>query len=119
MYTVHYLPKYFHFQASLFIIQAVLVGYMSQYYCEKKSLEKELSTLRNDNNTELISSKEEEIQIITRNAYFYATGIAIIAFIVLLNHAWLVFLYETLGMKHRVLFIAAIYEKVLYICIGH
>ena len=69
--------------------------------------------LRNDsNNTELISSKEEEIQIITKNAYLYAVGVAIIAFIILLNHAWLFFLFETLGMKCRVFFIAAIYEKV-------
>ena len=89
------------------------MGYLSQYFCEKNILEKELSRLRNDsNNTELISSKEEEIQIITRNAYLYAAGIAIIAFIILLNHAWLFFLFETLGMKCRVFFIAAIYEKV-------
>ena len=59
----------------------------------------------------MINSKEEEIQIITRNAYLYGAGITIFAFIVLMIHAWGFYLAETLGMKHRVLFIAAIYEK--------
>ena len=106
------MTKFHHFQASLFITQAVLVGNLSQYFCEKNSLEQELSALRNSNNTEGINSKEEEIQIITRNAYLYGTGIAIIAFIIVVDHAWLAFLAERLGMKHRILFIAAIYEKV-------
>ena len=88
------------------------MGNLSQYFCEKNSLEKELSAMRNENNTESIKSKEEEIQIITRNAYLYATGMAIIAFIITLSIAWTFLLSETLGMKHRILFIAAIYEKV-------
>ena len=87
------------------------MGYLSQYFCEKNSLEKELDALRNSNNTELISSKEEELQISTRNAYLYAAGIAIIAFVTSGNIAWLCFLAETLGMRHRILFIGAIYEK--------
>ena len=89
----------------------MLVGVLSQYFCEKNSLEKELTALRIYNNTDLIDSTEKEIQVLTRNAYLYAAGIIIIAFTILLNHAWLFFLSETLGMKHRVLFIAAIYEK--------
>ena len=89
------------------------MGNLSQYFCEKNSLEKELSALKSDNNTEMINSKEEEIQIITRNAYLYGAGIAAIAFTIFLNHAWLFFLFETLGMKCRILFIAAIYEKVI------
>ena len=95
------------------------MGNLSQYFCQKNSLENELSALRNDNNTELIKSKEEEIQIITRNAYLYAAGMAIIAFIITINIAWTFLLSETLGMKHRILFIAAIYEKVIcsYKCI--
>lgn len=92
--------------------QAILVGNLSQYFCEKSSLEKELSALRNSNNTESINSKEEEIQIITRNAYLYAAGITMIAFIITLNIAWTFVFSETLGMKHRILFIAAVYEKV-------
>ena len=88
------------------------MGNISQYFCEKNSLEKELSTLRNSNNTERINSKEEEIQISTRNAYLHAAGIVIIAFIITINIAWTFVLSETLGMKHRILFIAAIYEKV-------
>ena len=88
------------------------MGNLSQYFCEKNSLEKELSTLRNSNNTERINSKEEKIQISTRNAYLYVAGIVIIAFIITINIAWTFVLSETLGMKHRILFIAAIYEKV-------
>ena len=88
------------------------MGNLSQYFCEKNSLEKELSTLRNSNNTERINSKEEKIQISTRNAYLYVAGIVIIAFIITTNIAWTFVLSETLGMKHRILFIAAIYEKV-------
>ena len=88
------------------------MGNLSQYFCEKNSLEKELSTLKSDNNTEMINSIEEEIQVITRNAYLYAAGIAAIAFIIFMNHAWLFFFSDILGMKVRILFIAAIYEKV-------
>ena len=89
----------------------MLVGNLSQYFCEKNSLEKELSILRNSNNTEEINSKEEEIHMITRNAYLYAVGITLIAFIIAIEHAWGFFLAETLGMKHRILFTAVIYEK--------
>ena len=97
------------------------MGNLSQYFCEKNSLEKELSALRNDNNTdsELINSKEEEIQISTKNAYLYAVGMVIVAFILALNHAWGFFFSGILGMKNRILLIAAIYEKaknVFYIC---
>ena len=90
------------------------MGNLSQYFCEKNTLDKELTALRSDhnNNTGLIKSKEEEIRIITRNAYLYAAGMAIIAFIITINIAWTFLLSETLGMKHRILFIAAIYEKV-------
>jgi len=88
------------------------VGNLSQYFCEKNSLEKELSRLRNGNNTEVICSKEEEIKILTRNAYLYAAGMTVIAFIILIDHAWTLYFTEILGMKHRILLIAAIYEKV-------
>ena len=94
------------------------MGNLSQYFCEKNSLEEELSAIRNSNNSELISSKEEEIQVITRDAYLYAAGIAVIAFIVSGNIAWLCILAETLGMKHRILLIAKIYEKV-YVSLLH
>ena len=90
------------------------MGNLSQYFCENNSLKKELSALKSDNNTEMINSKEEEIQVITRNAYLYAAGIAAVAFIIFMNHAWLFFFSETLGMKVRILFIAAIYEKVTF-----
>ena len=88
------------------------MGNLSQYFCEKNSLEQQLSALRNSSNTEEIDSMQKAIQTITRNAYLYGTGIAMIAFIIVLNHAWVFFLANTLGMKHRILFTAAIYEKV-------
>ena len=91
------------------------MGNLSQYFCEKNSLEQELTALKSDNNTEMIISKEEEIQVITRNAYLYAAGITTIVFIIVLSHSWLFFLSETLGMKFRILFIAAIYEKVKFL----
>ena len=87
------------------------MGNLSQYFCEKNSLEKELSTFRNSNNSELINSKKEEIQIITRNAYLYGAGITVIAFTILFNHAWTFLFAEMLGMKHRILLMAVIYEK--------
>ena len=95
------------------------MGNLSQYFCEKNTLEQELSSLRNSNNTEEINSKEEEIQIVTRNAYLYGAGITIIAFIIVVNHAWGFFLAEKLGMKHRILFTAAIYDKAknVFVCV--
>ena len=96
----------------MFVTQAILVGNLSQYFCEKNSLEEELSLARNSSDTELINSKEEEIQVLTRNAYLYAMGMVIIAFALAMDHAWTFYLSGTLGMKHRILFTAAIYEKV-------
>ena len=96
----------------MFVTQAILVGNLSQYFCEKNSLEEELSIARNNSDTELINSKEEEIQVLTRNAYLYAMGMVIIAFALAMDHAWTFYLSGTLGMKHRILFTAAIYEKV-------
>ena len=97
----------------MFVTQAILVGNLSQYFCEKNSLEEELSVLRNNgNDTELINSKREEIQGLTRNAYLYAMGMSIIAVGLAMDHAWTFYLSGTLGMRHRILFTAAIYEKV-------
>ena len=96
----------------MFVAQAILVGNLSQYFCEKNSLEEELSVLRNNpNDTELISSKMKEIEGLTRNAYLYATGMSIIAVGLAIDHAWTFYLSGTMGMKHRILFTAAIYEK--------
>ena len=89
----------------------MLVGNLSQYFCEKNSLQKTIAALRNSSDSEVINSKEEEIQIMTRNAYLYAAGITIIAFIIAVNVTWLCILAETLGMNHRILFTAAIYDK--------
>ena len=98
----------------MFVTQAILVGNLSQYFCGKSSLEEELSELRNSNDSELIKSKEEKIQILTRNAYLYATAMAIIGFGLACTHAWTFYISGKMGMKHRILLTAAIYEKARY-----
>ena len=101
----------------MFVTQAVLAGNLSQYFCEKNSLEEELSVLRNGSDTELINSKMEEIQVLTRNAYLYAAGMPILAAALAMDHAWTFYLSGTMGMKHRILFTAAIYDKARSTCI--
>jgi len=89
------------------------VGYLSQYFCEKNSLEEELSLLRRNNDTNLIDVVEEDINVATRNAYLYATGITLTAFTLSMIHAWVFFLGSSTGMKSRILLTAAIYDKVI------
>lgn len=95
----------------MFVGQAVFVGNLSQYFCEKNSLEEELSALKNSNSTELSNSKEEELQVLTRDAYFFASAMTIVAFTLAFDHAWTFYISGTMGMKHRILLTAAIYEK--------
>ena len=97
----------------MFMAQAVLVGYLSQYFCEKNSLEEELTTLQNSNKSDLANSVEDEIKLVTRNAFLYAAGIALLGIAQALIHAWALFLSSILGMKIRVLLTAAIYDKVV------
>ena len=92
--------------------QAVLVGYLSQYFCEKNSLEEELSLLRRTNDTNSVDRVEEEIRVTTRNAYLYATGMSLLGFLVAVLHAWVFYFSGTTGMKMRILLTAAIYNKV-------
>jgi len=70
---------FFYFSVLPPIGQTITVGQLSNYFCEKNSLEEELSLLRGANNSELAAHKEEEIRKATRNACFYATRIALIA----------------------------------------
>ena len=107
----------YYFKVILFVTQAILVGNLSQYFCEKNILEKEQSTL--NNNSELTNLNKEEMQASTRSAYLYAAGIALISLIISINVAWTFIFSGILGMKHRILFIAAIYEKAKNIIFIH
>ena len=102
----------FPFKTLVFLTQAVLVGYLSQYFCEKNSLEEELSLLRRTNDTNSVDRVEEEIRVATRNAYLYATGMSLLGFSLTMIHAWSLYLACLTGMKNRILLTAVIYDKV-------
>jgi len=88
------------------------VGYLSQYFCEKNILEEELSTLRNGTDSELIVLKEEEIEMTTRNAYFYALAMVLASFFTAVHHTWVFYNAHKIGMMHRIVMIGAIFKKV-------
>ena len=88
------------------------MGYLSQYFCEKNSLEEELSALKNGNNSELVALKEEEIRTATRDAYLYAVGMIVASYMVAVNHTWVFYNFDKLGMMLRVVMTGAIFEKV-------
>ena len=90
---------------------SVLVGYLSEYFCMKKTLEDELTLLRNMSSS-LISSKQEEIGDATRDAYLYAVGIILVVVSVAFIHAWGFYLAQNVGMQARIIAIGAIYNKV-------
>ena len=93
------------------------MGYLSQYFCEKNSLEEELSALKNDNNSELVALKEEEIRTATRDAYMYAVGMIVASYVVAVNHTWVFYNSHKIGMMNRIVMTAAIFRKVkLYLC---
>lgn len=92
-----------------------MVGHLSQYFCEKNSLEEELAALRVDNSSKLVSLKEEEIRTATRNAYLYAMGVVIATFYTAINHTWTFYSSHKMGMMARILMAGAIYKKV-YMC---
>ncbi|XP_065897567.1 ATP-binding cassette sub-family C member 4-like isoform X2 [Dysidea avara] len=93
--------------------QSILVGYLSQYFCEKNSLEEELSLLRASNNSELVDQKEEDIQTATRNAYLYAAGITVLTFFSVLLGIWVFYVSQMNGMMCRIVMTMSIYSKVL------
>jgi len=99
-------------QVLAFLVQSVLAGNLTQYFCEKNSLEEELSAAEKAYNTSLMDSIEDEINVATRNAYLYAAGITTIGFVLAVMHAWIFYLSGTTGMRNRVLLTAVIYEKV-------
>ena len=92
--------------------QSILLGCLSQYFCEKNSLEEELSALRTLNNSELVDLKEEEIQTATRDAYLYAIGLTLLTLCSVFSYTWTFYYSHVLGMMHRVVMIGAIYSKV-------
>ena len=89
--------------------QSILLGNLSQYFCEKNSLEEELSALRRLNNSELVNSKEEEIQKATRDAYL---GLTLLTLCSVFSYTWTFYYAHVLGMMHRIVMIGAIYSKV-------
>ncbi|XP_065897574.1 ATP-binding cassette sub-family C member 4-like isoform X2 [Dysidea avara] len=90
--------------------QSILVGYLSQYFCEKNSLEEELSLLRASNNSELVDQKED-IQTATRNAYLYAAGITVLTFFSVLLGIWVFYVSQMNGMMCRIVMTMSIYSK--------
>ncbi|XP_065914062.1 ATP-binding cassette sub-family C member 4-like isoform X2 [Dysidea avara] len=96
-----------------FIAQAILVGYLSQYFCDKNSLEEELTFSRTANNSELADKIEEDIRIATRDAYLYAAGITLISCLGVSTFTWTFYIGDKLGMIHRIALVSTIYSKVL------
>ena len=91
------------------------MGYLSQYFCEKNVLEEELSALRNGNISELVVLKEEEIKLVTRDAYLYALGMIVASYSVALLHTWVFYNLDKLGMIHRIVLTGAIFQKVCFV----
>jgi len=72
----------------------------------------ELSLLRAGNDSQLITAKEEEIEIATRDAYFYAAGMMVASLVVAVVHAWAFYLAHKTGMLGRIILTGAVYTKV-------
>ena len=65
-----------------------------------------------NNSDNLITSKQEEIDDETRNAYLYATGMILVVISVLFVHAWAFYYAQNTGMQMRIIATGAIYHKV-------
>jgi len=97
----------------LIIGQSILVGYLSEYFCMKRTLEDELTLLRNMSSTnDSIASKQEEIDDATRDAYLYAVGMIIVAVCLTFAHGWGFHIALNNGMQLRIITTGAIYHKV-------
>ena len=95
--------------------QGILVGYLSEYFCTKRTLEDELALLRNmSNSSDAVASKQEEIDDATRDAYFYALAIIIVIVSVAVIHSRGFYIAQNAGMQARIITTGAIYNKVLY-----
>jgi len=85
----------------------------------KRTLEDELTLLRNLSSTnDSITSKQEEIDDATRDAYLYAAGLVIIMLCVGLTHAWAYYFAQNMGMQMRIVTTSAIYNKVMRLVVG-
>ena len=87
----------------------VLLGYLSQFFCEKRALE-ELSILKNDNDSEILAS---EGTAINRNAYLYATGLMLVMLCIAVQYTWVYYWSDKIGMMSRIIMTGAIYRKVI------
>jgi len=81
----------------------------------KRTLEDELTSLRNVSGG-LISSKQEEITDATKDAYLYAIGVILVVVTVAFINAWLYYLAQNIGMQARIIAVGAIYNKVFILC---
>ena len=80
----------------------------------KRTLEDQLTLLRNmSSRNDSITSKLEEIDDATRDAYLYATGMVVIMVCTGITHAWAYYLAQNMGMQMRIITTGAIYNKVL------
>jgi len=113
--VIHKSVYYFLFQFSLVVGYSVLVGYLSQYFCMKRTLEDELTLLRNVSSGS-IPSKQEEIDDATKDAYLYAIGVILVVVTVAVIHAWGYYLAQNTGMQARIIAVGAIYNKVFISC---
>ena len=90
------------------------MGYLSEYFCMKRTLEDELTLLKNMSSAnDSITFKQEEIDDATRDAYLYAAGMVIVMVCVGIAHAWSSYLAQNMGMQMRIITTGAIYNKVL------
>jgi len=79
----------------------------------KRTLEDELTLLRNMSSTnDSITSKQEEIDDATKDAYLYAIGLIVTVMCAIVAHAWGFHTALNYGMQVRVIATNAIYHKV-------
>ena len=79
----------------------------------KRLLEDELTLLRNMNSeNDMITSKQEEIEDTTRDAYLYAVGLILAMICAIVTHAWGYHTALNYGMQVRIIATDAIYHKV-------
>lgn len=71
-----------------------------------------MTALRNNNESELINMKQDEIDMATRNAYFYAMGMSLATLSLAVVHSWNFYLSHKIGMICRIILTGAIYTKV-------
>jgi len=89
-----------------------VTGYLAEFFREKQILEEDLESLRLQNDTLGVQSKQREIDDVVRNGYLYALCLVPVVFFFAVNRANTFFLAYKMGMKCRIMTTGAIYEKV-------